>query len=107
MHHVDSQQVSFWSVHEFVEPWLLVVGSWPMLGTPLWCALDDGDPKKIAAVVDAAQHWALRLEMGQEARAEASRAIASAADWPAISREIHQRNDFYAAKPWMRRRVSQ
>jgi Protein of unknown function (DUF2742) len=64
------------------------------------------DPQKWAALLDAAQHWALRLETCQEARADASRAVAGAADWPKLSREINQRADFYAARPWLRREVS-
>jgi hypothetical protein len=59
---VESQQVSWWDVHTFVSPWLEVVGSWPTAGTPEWCALPDGDPAKIAALCDAAQHHALRIE---------------------------------------------
>ena len=101
-----SQQVSWWSVHEFVNTILEGVGSWPTVGTPAWCALDDGDPRKQAALYDAAQHWALRLETCQQARCDASREISDAIDWSALAREIKQRNSFYAAHPWMRRLVS-
>ena len=100
---VSSQQVSWCSVHEFVAPWLETVGSWPTVGTPAWCALPDSDAAKIAAVCDAAQHWALRLESCQEARAAASRAASGAVDWSALSREINARSDFYAARPWLKR----
>ena len=58
----SSQQVSFWSVHEHVNPTLAQAGSWPTLASPEWCALADDDPAKTAALFDAAQHWALRLE---------------------------------------------
>ena len=80
-----SQQVSWWSVHEFIEGKLELIGRFPMIGTPEWCALDDRDARKWAAVYDAAQHWALRLETCQEARAEASRDLSAAADWSAIA----------------------
>jgi hypothetical protein len=100
-----SQQVSWWSVHEFVVPKLEKAGDWPLLGTPAWCSLDNSDPRKWAAVLDGGQHHALRLETAQEARAEAGRAIAGAADWPAIAREIHELEKFYAARPWLRRVV--
>jgi hypothetical protein len=78
-----------------------------MLGTPAWVSLDDHDPQqrliKWAAALDGGQHWALRLDLNQEARAEASRAVAGAADWTQIGRDIHARNDFYAARPWLKR----
>lgn len=100
---VSSQQVSWWSVHEFVAPELERVPSWPTVGTPEWCDLDD-DPRKIAAIFDAAQHWTLRLETCQQARCDASREVASAVDWPALAWEIKQRAEFYAAHPWLKRR---
>jgi hypothetical protein len=98
-----SQQVSFWSVHTFVAGALGQVADWPMVGTPAWCDLGPHEPAKWAAILDAAQHWALRVETCQEAHAEASRAISDGEDWTTISREINRRNDFYAARPWLRR----
>jgi hypothetical protein len=103
---VSSQQVSWSEVHLFVAPLLEQAGSWPMAGTPAWCLLDDHDPVKWAALLDGAQHHALRLELNQEARAEASKAVAGAVDWPAVAREINQRSSFYAARPWLKRRAS-
>jgi Protein of unknown function (DUF2742) len=84
---IGSRQVDWWSVHEYVDARLADVASWPMAGTPEWCALDDTDPAKTAALLDAAQHWALRMETCQQARCEASKAIAAAADWKAIAWE--------------------
>ena len=98
-----SSQVSWWSVHEQAAPVLARVQSWPMVGTPAWCALDDGDPTKLAAVLDAAQHWALRLETCQQASCDASREISAALDWSAIARKIFVHNSFYAAHPWLKR----
>lgn len=100
---VASQQVSWWTVHEFVEPLLAGVGAWPMAGTPEWCALDDTDPVKTAALLDAAQHWALRVDTYQEQRCEAGRAVAGAFDWSTFSRKNLQRNSFYEARPWLKR----
>ena len=70
--------MSWWSVCEYVAAQLERAGSWPMVGTPGWCALADDDERKLAALFDAARHHALRLELNQEARA----AIIS---WPASS----------------------
>jgi hypothetical protein len=91
----ESQQVSFWSVHEHVQPVLDEVGSWPMAGTPQWCALDETHPAKTAALLDAARHWALRVETCQEAECEASQAVSAAADWSAIANEIRRRREVY------------
>jgi Protein of unknown function (DUF2742) len=74
-------------------------------GTPAWCALPDGGPK-LAAVLLLGVQYALLLDSQQEARAEASRAVAGAADWPKISREINQLNAFYTERPWLRRVTS-
>src|ERR1700759_5471305 len=102
----ESQQVSWWEVRELILPILNQVNDWPMLGTPAWCSLAHDDPRKWAALLDGAQHWALRVESCQESHAEASRAVSAAADWPKVARELHHRNDFYAARPWLRRAVS-
>jgi hypothetical protein len=101
-----SQQVSWWSLHDFVAEELDRVGTWPMVGTPAWWALAHDHPAKRAALLDAAQHWALHVELNQEARGEASRDVSAAADWPAVAREINERNDFYAARPWLKREAS-
>jgi Protein of unknown function (DUF2742) len=103
---ISSQQVSFSEVNRFLAELLEQVDDWPMLGTPAWCDLSADDAVKWAAVFDAAQHWALRLETCQEARADASRAVAGAADWSAISREINQRTAFYDARSYLRREAS-
>ncbi|VEG42722.1 phiRv1 phage protein [Mycolicibacterium flavescens] len=93
--HPYSQQVSWWSVHEFVDGQLKMIGQFPMIGTPEWVSLDDLDARKWAAVYDAAQHWALHLEINQETRAEASRDVSAAEDWPVVAREITQRSMVY------------
>jgi hypothetical protein len=89
-----SRQVSFWSVHEYVQPVLDRIGTYPMVGTPEWVALPDDSPAKIAAVFDAARHWALRVETCQVAECEASRAISAAANWSDIAKRMH-RGDAY------------
>jgi hypothetical protein len=83
-----SQQVSWWDVHEYVQPWLKQ-GPWPTVGTPEWQALPDDDPAKKRAVLDAARHWALRLETCQVAECEASHDVSAApkeldSSWKAI-----------------------
>lgn len=111
-HHVDSaqsigsRQVSWWSVHEYVEPLLVEAGSWPMVGTAAWCDLADDDPVKLAAIFDAAQHWALRIETSQAAMAEASRNVSTAADWSYIAQQLRDRAEFEREHPWAKRRVA-
>lgn len=87
--------VSFWSVHEHIEPFLAEVGSFPMAGTPAWCQLDDDDPAKLAALLDAACHWALRVETCQQALADASREVSAAADWSELADDIRRRRGAY------------
>ena len=90
-----SRQVDWWSVHTYVQPLLVQVGSWPMAGTIAWSDLDDHDPVKLAAIYDAARHHALRVDIAQTALAEASRAIAGAADWRGIARDAQRRPKIY------------
>jgi hypothetical protein len=92
---LESQQVSWLSVHEWVAPRLERVGRWPILGSPAWVLLDDRNPVKWAAVLDGGQHHALRLELNQEALAEASRDICAATDWRAIATGMHRRHGVY------------
>lgn len=99
----SSRQVSWWPVCEFVQPYLDAAAPLPMAGTPAWCALDDDDPRKLAAALDASRHHALRMETAQQAMADASRDVSGSADWSRVAREIQQRNEFYASKPWLRR----
>jgi Protein of unknown function (DUF2742) len=102
----SSRQVSWWSVREFVQPYLDAVGSWPMAGTPAWCALDGTDPAKWAALLDGGQHWALRVETCQQACCEASRDISAADDWSRVATKMVQRESFYAARPYLKRVAS-
>ncbi len=96
-----SQQVNWLTVHRFVAAVLNQVNDWPTLGTPAWCSLTHDDPRRWAALLDGAQHWALRMDSCQEARCEASRTISGAVDWPAVSQEIAWRE----ARPWASRVV--
>lgn len=76
----------------------------PVAGTPDWCRLPDG-PRKTAAVLLLGAQYALALDMRQEARAEASKAVAASADWAAVSREVRQRAEFRKANPWAVRKA--
>ena len=87
---LGSQQVSWWATHEFLEAAVAQAncGPLPTAGTPAWCALSDGDPRKLLALAAAGEHWALRLDTAQEHLAEASREISSAADWSSLARHV-------------------
>jgi hypothetical protein len=101
-------QRSWWPVHSFVEAAVRQtdISSWPEAGTAAWCELADSDPAKWLAVLDAGQHWVLRLDAQQEARAEASRAVSAAADWGRVASQMRSRTEFFAAKPWLKRAAS-
>jgi Protein of unknown function (DUF2742) len=98
-----SRAVNWWAVHEFVAPRIEAVGPFPMLGTPAWCDLPDDHPVKWAAILDASQHWALRVDTCQEATAATSRTISAALDWPAVAKRMQDAAEWLAARPWMRR----
>lgn len=102
----ESQQVNWWTVHEFVGAVLNQVNDWPMLGTPAWCSLTHDDPRKWCALLDGAQHWALRMDSCQEAECQASRGISAALDWSAFAQAWRRHNEFYAEKPWLKRAAS-
>lgn len=89
---IESRTVDWWSVHIHVKPLLEEVGCWPMVGTLPWQALPTNDPLKMAAIYDAARHWALRVDTSQAALADASRAVAAATDWTRVANQIRQRN---------------
>lgn len=103
--YTSSQAVSWWTVHQFVEAALshADISSWPMAGTPAWCELAEGDPRKWAALFDAGQHWALRVETCQEHSRDAAEVVAESEDWSAVARRAQDREAFYAAKPWLQR----
>jgi hypothetical protein len=92
---MTSAQVSWWSVHEFVQPYLDEGGRVPTVGTPEWVDLADTDPRKILALFSAAEHWALRVETCQEHTCQAAQAISAAADWKAIANETYWRRGVY------------
>jgi hypothetical protein len=101
---IASQQADWWSVHEFAVPRLHKAGDWPLVGTPAWCLLETRDPVKWAAILDAAQHWALRLQSCQEQICDAAKDVAQSTDWTALARQLRDRDDFYRARPWLDRR---
>ncbi|WP_319454248.1 MULTISPECIES: DUF2742 domain-containing protein [unclassified Mycobacterium] len=101
-----ARTIDWWPVHELVAPLLSTVDLLPTVGSLPWQALDDRDPVKWAAVLDGGRHWALHLDARQEAMGDASRAIATATSWASVAREVKQRSDFYAGRPWLRRVAS-
>lgn len=85
-----NRQIAWWPCHEFLSEYLAKanLGDLPAAGTPSWCALADGDPRKLVALAVDGEHHVLRCEVAQEARAQASKAVAAAEDWPAVARQI-------------------
>lgn len=107
---IASQQVYWWPVYEHAVKHAAGLGvnlaeGLPVAGTPSWCLLADDDNRKHAAVLLAGAQYALYLDGRQQARAEASRAVAGAADWRKVAQEVQQRNAFRQANPWAKRRV--
>jgi uncharacterized protein DUF2742 len=98
-----SQQVDWWTVHLYVVPALDRVCSWPTAGTVEWCNLRDDDPRKIAALYDAARHHAVRVDTAQHAQIQAGHAISVAVDWSRVARESLQWSAFLEDRPWLKR----
>jgi hypothetical protein len=110
----SSRAVAWWPVLTYIADLLRVdpaavpeaAQRVPLLGTPAWCALPDDAPAKLAAVLHGGCHHALRLEMTQEAAAEASKAISAATDWRAVASELSGLAAYRKANPWARRVAS-
>lgn len=113
MTQLESRQVAFWPTIEFALKHAaangidLLAEMLPAPGTPAWCALADEDPTRagISLMLGGCRE-ALEHERQQEARAEASQAVSTAADWPAVAREVQQRNSFRQSRPWAKREVA-
>lgn len=109
-----SQQVSWSDVHSFVLRRLQTVRDWPLAGSPAWCDLGDCERVKWASLLDASQHWVLRLEYFQTVEADASSDISAAGDWAGIARTLARRDAFLASRgepvehfrPWSDRRAA-
>jgi hypothetical protein len=99
----SSSAVRWFEFHEWVQQRIDGVGEWPMVGTQAWFDLAEDDERKLAAVYDAASHFALRVETCQIAECEASHAVSGALDWGAFAQAQRRHNEFYAQKPWLRR----
>jgi hypothetical protein len=88
---VPSRQVAYWPVAEFIATALAQANTLPPgAGTPAWCALADSDPLKALGLMVAGGAHVLDVEAAQEARAEASKAIAAAVDWRAVATEVRE-----------------
>ena len=109
---LHSSQVSWLPAHEFAAQWAaeygvdLIDDDLPNPGTPRWCGLPNDDPQKVIALLLRASKAVLHDEGDQQARAEASKAVAGSADWTAIAREADQLAEFRSARPWLKRLVS-
>ncbi|WP_406817395.1 DUF2742 domain-containing protein [Mycobacterium sp. M23085] len=102
-----NRQIAWLAVHDYINRQRRRLGaldlSGPPLGTPAWLRLSENDPAKLAAVLNAAEAAAYGISASQTAEADASRAIAAAADWPAIAKANRDRAEFIAAHPWAKR----
>jgi hypothetical protein len=93
---MDSRQIDYLPVYELVADLLGDPGLIP--GTPAWCALDADDPAKWQALLWPAVWWCVAEDARQMAMADASREIACAADWSALSRNMLQRSNYIPRK---------
>ena len=82
----QSREVSCVPVYQLLSPLLGDPSLIP--GTPVWCELDDTDPAKWQAILWAAVWWTVDQDARQAAAGDASRELASAADWSEIAQHI-------------------
>lgn len=89
-----SQEVSWWATHMFITEVVTQANTTlPSAGTPAWRALDDADPRKLLALAVAGEHHILRVEIGQDAIADAGEAISESEDWSKVSRDVQRRRE--------------
>lgn len=86
-----------------------VVHTTVIAGSPEWCALDDDDPRKLAALVVAGSRWVLEEDIAEirwqrGALKRASVAISEAKDWAAVAKFIRDRDAWYRDHPDLKRR---
>lgn len=102
-----SREVIWWPVHEFVSALVAQVNAaLPIAGTPSWCALADGDARKLLAVALAGEHHVLRVELEQAARVEASKAVAASTDWVSLARFNRDRAEAITRGRYIQRKRS-
>lgn len=77
-----------------------------MVGTVDWQELDAADPVKHAAILDAARHWALRVETAQAMQAEAAKDVSAATNWAAVARSIHARHTRELSRAYVPRKAA-
>lgn len=65
----------------------------PWAGTPAWRELDDADPRKLLSLAIAGEHHVLRVEIGQEQRAQAAEDVWGGADWSEAARQLPRRRE--------------
>lgn len=91
---VTSSEVSWWACHQFVTALVAQANTTlPWAGTPAWRALDDGDPRKLLALAVAGEHHVLRIEIGQEQRAQAAEDVWGGENWIEVSRQVQRRRE--------------
>lgn len=90
-----SREVSWWATHVFIEAVVAQAncGPLPVAGTPAWTALADGDPRKLLALAVAGEHHVLRVQLGQEARAQAAEDVHGGANWTEVARQVQRRRE--------------
>lgn len=82
---MTSQQVTWVTVLDFVRRRGIDPTKVLLAGSPSWAELPDDHPDKLAAVLAAGVHHALRIDTNQAAIADASREISRAATWSKLA----------------------
>lgn len=90
-----SRQIAWFEVYSFAQRFaanhdldLLDINLLP--GTPQWCGMPDDDARKLLALVLGGVREALNHDATQEHLADASKKIATSANWSALAKRIAQ-----------------
>lgn len=103
------EPIDWGPVARFVRRRLSGIGQVPTAGSPDWLALDDADPKKLAAVLTAGSRWCLEWEIDQihnraVAEKDAALELSTALPWAAVAKSIAERDAWYRAHPDLKRK---
>lgn len=90
-----SQEVNWWATHLFLEAAVAQAncGPLPTAGTPAWAELADGDPRKLLSLAVAGEHHVLRVQIGQEQRAQAAEDVWQGENWTDLARQVQRRRE--------------
>lgn len=83
----------------------------PVAGSPEWAVLNDGDPRKTAALIVAGSRWVLEQQLDgmrwqRSALKQAAVGVSEARDWAAVARRVRDRDEAIRSGAYIPRKAS-